>query len=200
MLEHSQVANTVGISILALTADEKLIFVRQSAGNSIAPGSLAASGSGSLELRDLKSLVKNNESNFDAKDLLMQGMLREMREESLVRKHEILYETFKLTFYFRWIARGCKSEFTGFVNLSVTAEDLKSRKHKGEDSAFSKKLIFVPLKTLHEAARLIQINSRKSADEPMNYWQNGINPLIQSLGDELHWGLAQARKPLGFSV
>lgn len=190
LLEHSQVANIVGISIIAITADSKVIFVRQSAGNSVAPGSLAASGSGSLELRDLKSLVKNNETNFDAKDLLMKGMLREMCEESLIREHEILYETFKLTGYFRWIARGCKPEFTGLVHVGVTADELKSRKHRGEESAFSKKLIFVPLNALFEAAHLVQLSSSESTGESINYWQIGMNALIQSLGEELNWGLS----------
>jgi hypothetical protein len=189
-LEHSQVANIVGISILAMTSDDMLVFVRQSAGNSIAPGALAASGSGSLELRDLHAMPGRGTSPFDAKDLLVQGMLREMREESLVRTDEVLSDSVQLTGYFRWVSRGFKPEFTGFARLAVSSQELQSRKHSGMETAFTKRVVFVPVAALHAAAAAWRpVDGSDEADARVR-WGATVAPLLGALATEAALGMS----------
>lgn len=153
-LDHSLAANIVGISILAITSDHKVLFVQQSSGNSVAPSSLAASGSGSLEVRDLKSIpsVGTGNKTFNASQLLLTGMLREMCEESKVMQSEILHDTAQLSGYFRWIARGLRPEFSGFVRLSVDFATLRKRRLSATETAFTSDLICVDEEVLLAAS------------------------------------------------
>jgi hypothetical protein len=184
-LEHAQVANIVGISILAMTNDDQLIFVRQAPGNSIAPRALASSGSGSLEARDLKALPGRGAAPFSASALLMQGMLREMSEESLVRADEVIMESAHLTGYFRWVNRGFKPEFTGFTRVGVSAVDLQARKHAGAETAFTRQLVFVPASALAAAAR-----ARDEAADPQSRWAAAVTPLRAALGTQSQSGMS----------
>jgi hypothetical protein len=155
-LENSRAANIIGISIVAVTADEQVVFVQQTHGNSIAPGALAASGSGSLEQADLDGRRagwlpwrrQHSQPRKALTDLVLHGMLRELREESLVRPDEILTETAVVTGYFRWIDRAMKPEFTGLVRLTCTAAELGLRRQRGGERAFTQRAISVPLTQL----------------------------------------------------
>lgn len=188
-LEHAQVANIVGISILALTSDEKVVFVRQNSGNSVAPGALASSGSGSLELKDLTVVKDKNSNQFDAWELLLHGMVREMKEESLVCSDEVVANSQTLTGYYRWVSRGCKPEFAGLVKLNVNSEELQKRKHRGGETAFSSHLVMVPANALKDAAVALysQLNSEKSDNS--NLWRVAVEPLVTALGPNLAFGL-----------
>lgn len=162
-LENAGAANIVGISIMAITADDHFIFVQQTAGNSVAPSALAASGSGSLEHIDadpdfrpwhqlvpplMRRRARARKLRIPLTDLLLTGMLREMREESLVDTDEIIAASAVVTGYFRWIDRGAKPEFAGLVRLSCTAAELQARRHTGGETAFTAGTVSVPVNAI----------------------------------------------------
>lgn len=158
-LENARVANIVGVSVLGITTDSHAVLVRQSAGNSIAPDAWSVSGSGSLEQRDHRIMVKSQQSRrdvahggvagaFSAIALILEGMLREMREESLIKVDEIDRTSARLTAYWRWTERAMKPEFSGLVRLNLSAADLERRKHTGGERAFSSRIQAVPIDAL----------------------------------------------------
>lgn len=167
-LENAEAGNLVGISIMALTQDNQLIFVRQALGNSIAPKALAASGSGSLELIDFHAALNeapaavlpessassrrarraanvSDRLEVPAVRLLLHGMLREMSEESGIRASEIIASSAMVTGYFRWVERAMKPEFVGIVRLSVTAAEASQRLPARGERPFTTSTIQVPL-------------------------------------------------------
>lgn len=155
-LENARAANIIGISIVAVTADAQVVFVQQTQGNSIAPGALAASGSGSLEQVDLGGARPwwtpwrrhGIQPRGDLTGLVLTGMLRELREESLVKPEEIIADSAVVTGYFRWVDRAMKPEFAGLVRLSCTAADLTARAQRGAERAFTQRTVAVPLDAL----------------------------------------------------
>lgn len=60
-------------------------------------------------------------------DVLFKGMLRELLEESQVRRGESVEGSQYVTGHFRWFTRGAKPEFTGVVRLNVTLADFERR-------------------------------------------------------------------------
>lgn len=177
-LENAGAANIVGISIMAVTADDHFIFVQQTAGNSVAPSALAASGSGSLEHIDadpdfrpwqllMPSLLRRGararKLRIPLTELLLSGMLREMREESLVEESEIIDASAVVTGYFRWIDRAAKPEFAGLVRLSCTAAELQARRHTGGERAFTAGTVSVPV---HEIVDSLALESRAAGQPP----------------------------------
>lgn len=138
-LEQSGTAHIVGVSVLAITSDHHAVFVRQASGNAVAPDAFAVSGSGSLDWVDV---LARPEATLH--DLLRAGMLRELQEECGVRPEEVRLETFRLTGYFRWLARAAKPEFTGFVRLNVPLAELQSRPVAASEARFTRDLVGVP--------------------------------------------------------
>jgi hypothetical protein len=120
-LAESALANAIGVSTLAVTADGALVLVRQSRLNVASPMLLAPSGSGSLDPRDL-----GHRRTATLQDILRRGMHRELREETAIRPDEIKGTT--VTGFARWLDRGAKPEFFGLTQLSVTGEGLAGRR------------------------------------------------------------------------
>ena len=114
-------ADAVGVSTLAVTADGALVLVAQSGRNTASPRLLAPSGSGSLDPRDLGSGRTGM-----LPDILRRGMHRELGEETGIRPDEI--RTTTVTGFARWLERGAKPEFFGWTKLSATADDLAGRR------------------------------------------------------------------------
>ncbi|MGO2111099.1 MAG: hypothetical protein ACTH31_05750 [Pseudoclavibacter sp.] len=172
-LERSRVANIVGVSLLAITSDDRVVFVAQSQRNSIAPGAFAASSSGSLDWHDVtrhtgrvplmhrwRASVRRagswrspDEGAPSLREVVMAGMLRELREEALVEPGEVAGETFRVSGYFRWLSRAAKPEFCGIVRLNVTAEVLASRRVGGAEALFTSGTTSIPALELWEQAR-----------------------------------------------
>ena len=94
----------MGITLIAHTSDDCVLMAVQ---NSVTPGGVAASSSGSLDWADVTG------GPAQLREVLMRGMLRELHEEAAVDPHEVLPETVRATSYFRWLSRGAKPEFTG---------------------------------------------------------------------------------------
>lgn len=78
-LGQARVANIVGIWLIALTSDGRVVLVVQTAENSVTPGGVAASSSGSLDWADV---VGHGPAGLC--EVLMRGMLRELHEEAAV--------------------------------------------------------------------------------------------------------------------
>ena len=119
-LAESALANAIGVSTLAVTADGAFVLVRQSRLNVTSPMLLAPSGSGSLDPRDL------GRRTATLQDILRRGMHRELREEMAIRLDEIKGTT--VTGFARWLDRGAKPEFFGLTRLLVTGDDLAGRR------------------------------------------------------------------------
>lgn len=120
-LAESVLADAVGISTLAVTADGQLVLVPQSRRNVGSPLLLAPSGSGSLSPTDL-----NDHRSQVLQGIIRRGMERELREETGIRQDEI--RTTSVVGFGRWLERGAKPEFFGITQLSATAEDLVERR------------------------------------------------------------------------
>lgn len=175
-LETAQAANIVGISIVALTPRRDVLVIRQTRHNSIAGGGIGASGSGSLDYADFRKaqarlsrqvprragrLRSEDETGTDGDgrvdgiplvELLLEGMVRELCEESGLRHGEVRWETAAVTGYFRWADRAMKPEFTGVVEVTAEAEDLERRRLSRGERVFSSHVIPVSLQSLVDAA------------------------------------------------
>lgn len=154
-LSDARMANIVGISLLAITADRQVLFVRQTERNSVLPKGFAASSSGSLDWADTKNVKQRAEFTGQSvllRDVLFEGMLRELYEESQVRRSEIVEGSQHVTGYFRWLRRGAKPEFTGIVRLNVTLADLTGRRIKGTEKNYTAGRFAVPVSILEQAA------------------------------------------------
>lgn len=123
-LAESVLADCVGISTVAFTADSQLVLVRQARLNTASGGLLAPSGSGSLDPRDLSA-------PGSLQDILRRGMERELREETGIRPDEI--RATRVTGFARWLERGAKPEFFGITELSMSAKDLEQRRRLASD-------------------------------------------------------------------
>lgn len=154
-LSDARMANIVGVSLMAITADARVLFVRQSGRNSVLPNGFAASSSGSLDWADARR-VQQRAVELDQpavlRDVLFEGMLRELLEESQVRRDEVVEESQFVTGYFRWLSRGAKPEFTGIVRLTVTLAELEGRKVKGAEKNYTAGRFSVTVGLLQKAA------------------------------------------------
>ena len=121
-LAESALANAIGVSTLAVTADGAFVLVRQSRLRTRAarrrrpPPGVARWIRGSRCLRRTATL----------QDILRRGMHRELREETAIRPDEIKGTT--VAGFARWLDRGAKPEFFGLTQLSVTEDDLARRR------------------------------------------------------------------------
>lgn len=144
-LDLARAANIVGISMFAVTADDRIILVRQSARNSVAPDAFASSSSGSADPGDFGFHHGGRSGGTGALAGLMTGMLRELAEESRVRREEVVDDSAVITGYFRWLDRGAKPEFTGLARVRVASTELDARGFHDGESAFTAGLAFLPV-------------------------------------------------------
>jgi hypothetical protein len=122
-LAESTLADCVGISTVAVTADGALLLVRQSIHNTASALLLAPSGSGSLDPRDLgHGSAATLREIGTLQDIVQRGMERELCEETGILPSEI--RGTRVTGFARWLERGAKPEFFGITELSVTTDDL----------------------------------------------------------------------------
>ena len=132
-LAASELADIVGVSTVAFTADGFLVLVNQSSRNSASPLLLAPSGSGSLEPRDLSA-------GDTLRTVLAAGMEREMCEETGLLPGEVTAT--RLVGFARWMERGAKPEFFGLTRLSVTRDELRSRRPDSAERLYSAGVAF----------------------------------------------------------
>lgn len=121
-LSQSRMSNQVGASTLAFTTDGHLVFVQQTATNAQSAGTLAPSGSGSLDLDDL------NHGGSDLLGVVRYGASRELIEEcglhdkldpaDFARQHIHVFA------FARMLHRGGKPEFFCVARLPFTSEQV----------------------------------------------------------------------------
>ena len=124
-LAESNLADGIGISTVAFTADDALVLTRQTAQNIASANLLAPSGSGSLDPRDLGPREEI------LQDIVRRGMERELCEEAGIRQREI--RCTKVIGFARWLERGARPEFFGITKLSITAQDLEEERRLASD-------------------------------------------------------------------
>lgn len=128
-LAETDLANIVGISTIALTTDDFVVIIEQTANNSASGSLLAPSGSGSLEPRDAES------GGTSLQDVLVAGMERELAEECGLHPDDVV-ET-QVVGYARWLERGAKPEFFGVTRLTISSAELALRKTRGSEKLYS---------------------------------------------------------------
>ena len=138
-LADSVLADAVGVSTLAVTADGALVLVAQSRHNTASPRLLSPSGSGSLDPRDL-----DRGTTGTLQDILRRGMHRELCEETGIRPDEI--RTTTVAGFARWLERGAKPEFFGLTELAATTDDLAGRQPRASrERLYSAGTLMVPV-------------------------------------------------------
>ncbi|MEV6345995.1 hypothetical protein [Actinoplanes sp. NPDC051851] len=122
-LKESSLANVIGASTLAFAEDNLAVLVRQSS-NSLSSGLLWAPGSGSMDLRDVRSLRFVRSQPLAA--IIRATMERELTEEASLQPDEIMWT--EINGYFRWVNKGGKPEYVGVTRLQGNANDFKGRR------------------------------------------------------------------------
>lgn len=122
-------ANSVGITTLALTRDRFPVIFNQKLRNIEGSGTLTLAGSGSADFSDLKS-----GSGGQLLNALKYGMVRELLEEGHItcsardlkslRKDAV--EKTLVTGFFRWVRRGGKPEFLGVTRLGINFSEIEA--------------------------------------------------------------------------
>ncbi|NUS74221.1 MAG: hypothetical protein HOQ05_12560 [Corynebacteriales bacterium] len=138
-LAETDLANIVGVSTIAITADQHVVLIEQTAKNSASAALLAPSGSGSLEPVDLSTLSPT----WTLQQLLINGMQRELVEECGIKSREII-DT-QVVGYGRWLERGAKPEFFGVTRLAIAAEQLNARRVSSAEELYTGGVLSVML-------------------------------------------------------
>jgi|GEM_PF-2636805 len=110
-------ANELGVTTLCILGETDTIPLwRQNHQAQSSRAQLVATGSGSADWDDCEASLKAEGKSF--RDAVVRGMERELYEESIgtrsVTKQQFMDRTqTQITGYFRWLAKGGKSEFVG---------------------------------------------------------------------------------------
>ncbi|WP_342037158.1 hypothetical protein [Brevibacterium ammoniilyticum] len=116
-LASSELANVIGVSTFALSTDDKVLIVEQTARNHSSQGLLAPSGSGSLEPED---------HSVSLAPFILNGANRELLEETGITDDQI--RTSHLIGFGRWLERGAKPEFFAVTLLNDSAANIEERR------------------------------------------------------------------------
>ncbi|MEV6489147.1 hypothetical protein AB0M20_11040 [Actinoplanes sp. NPDC051633] len=117
----SWLANTIGVSTLAITSDGKLLLPFQTKHNVGSPELYPPSGSGALEQQDLPPSGRGQ-----LRDVIVHGAVRELREECGVLTTEV--QDSEVLGHARWFTRGAMPEFAAVTLLSAASEEVEARK------------------------------------------------------------------------
>lgn len=135
-LAAANVANHVGVTTLAITADGRPLLFRQGGHSAINQGCLVFAGSGSVDADDVAAA----EDPGDIKSILRHAMARELQQETLLvldgaelaesRKEEesrlLDYRSRTVLIgFFRWVNRCGKPEFVGITVVPQSYAELK---------------------------------------------------------------------------
>jgi hypothetical protein len=145
------VSRHIGISTIAISSDNKIVFFRQKKNNLIGGKLLVATGSGSADLKDVFDC--GNATNL--KSIICYAMARELCEEAGIyrklskkeRENKMLCDASHtmITGFFRWVDRCGKPEFVGVTKLGLPAEyipgdDFEVIKYNPDTEIFKKKI------------------------------------------------------------
>lgn len=179
-LAASEMADGVGVSTVAFTADGWLVSVRQSTRNQASPGLLAPSGSGALEPRDVAA------GGDTLLGVMRVGMERELCEETGIAAREV--RSTRLVGFARWMERGARPEFFGLTALSVTADQVRERRLRGSETLYTDG---VRLHRVHLAKLGIALaggaDLATAAELPQELRDDGSLPLLVGLRAAAAW-------------
>jgi 8-oxo-dGTP pyrophosphatase MutT (NUDIX family) len=147
-LAESRLANMIGVSTIAITADGYMLYVHQSNRNTASQSMLAPAGSGTAEPSDVP-----DRPDFTLQEVIVTAMERELREETGVLPGDIAETT--LTGYGRWLERGAKPEFFGTTRLTITGADAMKRTITSSEGLYTRRkgLIRVDVAALADAIK-----------------------------------------------
>lgn len=134
--------NGVGTSTIAFTIDGKLVTVSQSEANVDSAGLLAPAGSGALEPQDAGALTE-----LPMRELVLNGAVRELAEESGVERHEIA--TSHSLGFGRWLDKAGRPEFYAVSFLTVDSHELGRRAISRSERGFVRRRRFDRLGASH---------------------------------------------------
>jgi hypothetical protein len=123
-LSESRLANPVGVSTLGITADHRMVLIRQAARAQSSANLYAPAGSGSMDFQDRRYASKAGVRKW--RDLVEHAMRRELAEECAIDLREGLDDT-EVLGYFRWLNKGAKPEYVGITKLAGTSDDFRNR-------------------------------------------------------------------------
>jgi hypothetical protein len=129
-----KLSNHIGVSTIAVTSDHRVVLQMQGVRSAEQPGKIVASGSGSLDWKDVTT------STTSLQELVAKGADRELREECGIAKGATS-KTSVVGFY-RDLQRGGKPEFLCVSSISLRFSELKrSRRERIYVGALSDSLI-----------------------------------------------------------
>lgn len=176
-LRRAELADVVGVSTVAFTADDQLIAVRQSALNSASRLLLAPSGSGSLEPKDVGDTLSAT---------VRAGMERELCEETAIRPAEIAATT--VVGFGRWMERGAKPEFFGLTRLTVDGATVAARRPPGEERLYTAGIVLMSVDLAALAEELAGGTPLAEATSlPARLREDGSLPLLLALRAAARW-------------
>jgi hypothetical protein len=181
-LAESTLADGIGISTIAFTADSALVVTRQTSRNIASPQLLAPSGSGSLDPRDLAPASTGRPRQEEIlQDIVRRGMERELQEETGIRQDEICRT--EVIGFARWLERGARPEFFGVTQLSATARDLKEQRRLTSDERLYTDGTFTLTVDLPELGRDLAggTDLLNSPSLPQKIKEQGSLPLLLAL-------------------
>jgi hypothetical protein len=188
-LSESDLANIVGVSTLALTSDGLTVLSSQSERNSASARLLAPSGSGSLEPRDVRALS----GSWSLQDLVIEGMERELREETGIPEGSVAKTT--VVGYARWLERGAKPEFLGLTELTIAAAEVTGHGPRTDERFFTAGVLAVDIDWAALGADLMAgRNVMESPVCPRHIRESASVPLLLTLRAV---ALYLARRPSG---
>ena len=168
-LHQAKVANILGVTCLAVTSDGYLLLNQQSERNSIAPGALSASGSGSMEWEEDFRVW----SDKDFRTLVREAMMREIIAECAVTKEALDEDSFRLTGYFRWADRAFKPELTGYIRVNQSWGEVKGARLSRGERNFTDQVLVIPLENVTSIPR----DPLLSRGE----WETDFEPVAESI-------------------
>ncbi len=123
-LSDSPCSNHIGVSTLAISNDNQVVFLQQGSKNLVGTNKYIVSASGSVEYSD-----RRNCTFFG--DIIVKAMERELREECNLEAKDII-ETNVIGFG-RLLDRGGKPEFFGISKVNLTVNEIISRIYCGKE-------------------------------------------------------------------
>jgi 8-oxo-dGTP pyrophosphatase MutT (NUDIX family) len=156
-LSRSSASNHLGVDVLAVTDDGRILITRQSPKNMLSPGLLAPSGSGSVDWADFTA-------GDDLGTVLRRAMRREMCEElGLATSAVPDLDSVRLLGYARLTNLGGKPQFFGVVRTG----DIHGRVRGGERRYISDHLTidFEPERGIAEVLRALDSFENEHRDE-----------------------------------
>lgn len=165
--------NHIGISTIAITNDNYLVFWIQNNRAQESNDLIAPTGSGSCDYTDV---VGN-----DFIRTLKKAMERELLEESFPMKHQKDFIKCSLiTGYFRWITRGAKPEFVGITKLNKDLNDLSANtKEVRSNNEFEECSLSYKIDNIeHLKDILVDVLTKKNLSVPLKFNIETIIELI----------------------